>query len=168
MKILHALDRALTATVTAVLVLIFGVMLGLAALQVILRTGFQTGLLWGDVAARHLVIWVGFLGAFLATRENKHFHIDVLTRFLSPGIRLWFNAFSDLFAAAICYLLMSASITFLNVGMDADSTSFLHIPQRTVALIVPVGFGLIMVQFLIRMIESIVEAAGGPPKEGAA
>ena len=168
MKILHAIDRALTATVTAVLVLIFGVMLGLAALQVILRGVFQSCLLWGDVAARHLVIWVGFLGAFLATRENKHFHIDVLTRFLSPQIRLWFNAFSDLFAAAICCLLMNASITFLNVGMDADTTSFLHIPQRTVAMIVPVGFGLIMVQFLIRMIESIVQAAGGPPEEGPA
>lgn len=168
MKILHAFDRALTTIVTAVLVLIFGVMLGLAALQVILRGGFQAGLLWGDVAARHLVIWVGFLGAFLATRENKHFHIDVLTRFLPAKIKLWFNAFSDLFAAVICYLLLNASLTFLNVGMDPEATSFLHIPQQTVAAIVPAGFGLIMIQFLIRMVESIVEALGGPREEGAA
>jgi len=161
MKNLRTFDRALTSVVMACLVVAFAVMLGLAAVQVFLRGAFHTGLLWGDVAARHLVIWVGFFGAYLATQENKHFHIDILTRFLSQRLRLWFAAFSDLFAAVICYLLMQASLTYLNVGLDSDSTAFLDIPQRTVAMIVPVGFGLIMVQFLLRMVESIVQAVRG-------
>lgn len=165
MKLLHAFDRALTATVTALLVLILAAMLGLAATQVFLRDFFHTGILWGDVAARHLVIWVGFFGAYLATHENRHFHIDVLTRFLSVRLRLWFAAFSDLFAAAICYLLMDASITFLSVGIDADAVTFLNLSQRTLALIVPVGFGLIMVQFLLRTVASVAGAVRGVPRE---
>jgi TRAP-type C4-dicarboxylate transport system permease small subunit len=166
MKTLRTFDRALTSVVMVFLVSTFAIMLGLAAVQVFLRGVFHTGLLWGDVAARHLVIWVGFFGAYLATRENKHFHIDVLTRFLSERIRLWFAAFSDLFAAVICILLLQASVTYLTVGLDAESTLFLGIPQRTVAMIVPAGFGLITVQFLLRMVESIVQALRGPAAEG--
>lgn len=166
MKILRTFDRALTSVVMAFLVVAFATMLGLAVVQVFLRGAFHTGLLWGDVAARHLVIWVGFFGAYLATRENKHFHIDILTRFLSERLRLWFAAFSDLFAALICFLLMQASVTYLTVGLDAESTLFLGISQRTVAMIVPIGFGLMMVQFLLRMVESIVQAVRGPAPEG--
>lgn len=98
MKITRLIDRVLTAVVTVVLICAFSIMLGLAVLQVFLRDTFHTSIGWGDVAARQLVIWVGFLGAYLATRSNKHFHIDVLTRFLGPRVRLWFDAFSDLFA----------------------------------------------------------------------
>lgn len=158
MKLLRAFDRGLTAVVGGLLVLSFTVMLALAALQVILRFFFQTGILWGDVAARSLVIWVGFFGAYIATRENKHFRIDVLTRFLGARLRLWLSAFSDLFGAVVCYFLLQASRTFVLVGIDPESKAFLGIPQAVVAVIVPVGFGLILVQFLLRMADSIVAA----------
>jgi TRAP-type C4-dicarboxylate transport system permease small subunit len=52
--------------------------------------------------------------------------------------------------------------------MDADSMLLLQVPQRAAAMIVPLGFGLIMVQFIIRMIENIVRAVRGPDAEGTA
>ncbi len=160
MKVLRAFDRGLMAVVGGLLVLSFTVMLVLAALQVILRFFFQTGILWGDVAARSLVLWVGFFGAYIATRENKHFRIDVLTRFLAPRLRLWLSAFSDLFGAAVCYFLLQASRTFVLVGIDPESKAFLGIPQAVIAIIVPAGFALILLQFLLRMVESIAAALG--------
>ena len=49
-------------------------------------------ILWGDMAARHLVIWVGFFGAYLATPWRRGISTSsVLTRFLGPRVRLWFN-----------------------------------------------------------------------------
>ena len=168
MKHLRTFDRGLTAVVTALLVTAFTLMLGLAALQVFLRFFFHTGLLWGDVAARNLVIWVGFFGAYLATRENKQFRIDVLTRLFPARLRFWLAALTDLFAAVVCTILVRASMTFVNVGIDPDSTAFLHIPQAAVAMIVPMGFALIVVQFIIRMVESIVNALRGTQGEDAA
>lgn len=165
MTFLRAVDRGLSLVVTTCLVMAFSVMLGLAVFQLVLRGIFHGGLLWGDVAARHLVLWVGFFGAYLATQENKHFRIDVLTRFLNPRVRLWFAAFSDLFAAVICYFLFQASLTFVHVGMDPDAMLFLQVPQQAVAYIVPIGFALIMVQFLIRMAFSISTALKGDPVE---
>ncbi len=165
MTILRVFDRALTAVVSGLLVLAFSLMLGLAALQVFLRFFLHTGLLWGDIAARNLVIWVGFFGAYLATRENKQFRIDVLTRLIPPRLRLWLAALTDLFAAAVSYFLLRASITFVEVGIDPDSVAFLKIPQTVIAMIVPVGFGLIVIQFVLRLIESIVGALGKPAPE---
>jgi TRAP-type C4-dicarboxylate transport system permease small subunit len=115
-----------------------------------------------------MVLWVGFFGAYMATCEDKHFHIDILTRFLHPKLKAWFAAFSDLFAIVICYFMLQASLTFVSVGMDADSMLFLQVPQRAVAIIVPLGFGLILIQFLLRMIENIVRAVRGPEAEGPA
>jgi len=168
MNVLRSFDRFLTKAVTWLLMFFFVMMLGIAALQVLLRLFLHTGIPWGDIAARHMVLWVGFFGAYMATREDKHFHIDILTRFLHPKLKAWFAAFSDLFAIVICYFMLQASLTFVSVGMDADSMLFLQVPQRAVAIIVPLGFGLILIQFLLRMIENIVRAVRGPEAEGPA
>ena len=168
MKSLHRIDRALTSSVDALLVIAFSVMLALAALQVLLRFFFHTGIVWGDVAARHLVIYVGFFGAYLATRERKHFRIDALTRSLPRAVRLWSDAFIDLFCAGVCAFLLRASVTFVSVGIDPASVLFLGIPEKYVAAIVPAGFGLILVQFLLRMAESIAQAFQKTPDGGGA
>ncbi len=163
MKVVRLIDRLLTAVVTAVLICSFSIMLGLAFLQVFLRDTFHTGIPWGDIAARQLVIWVGFFGAYLATRSNRHFRIDVLTRFLGPRLRLWFNALSDIFAAFVCFFLVIASRTFVTVGLDPGATLFLGIPQTAAAAIVPAGFGLITAQFLLRTIDALGAAIRGVP-----
>ena len=168
MILLGKIERALAAAVTALLVTAFALMLGLAALQVFLRFFLHTGILWGDVAARHLVIWVGFFGAFLAARDNRHFRIDVLTRFAPWRVRQWLAAFTDLFAALISYFLLRASVTFVELGIDPDAIAFLHIPQTVLAAIVPIGFGLLAVEFLIRTANSAAAAIRNVPPEGDA
>ena len=166
MKVIRLIDRVLTTAVTVVLIFSFSIMLGLAFLQVILRDTLHTGIPWGDVAARQLVIWVGFFGAYLATRAGRHFRIDVLTRFLGERPRLWFNAFSDAFAALICFFLLLASRTFVAVGLDPGAALFLGIPQTAAASIVPAGFGLLTVQFLLRAIDTLAAAIRGTqPRE---
>ena len=49
-----------------------GVMILLAFLQIVLRNVFSSGISWGDPLVRYLVLWVGFIGASLATKESKH------------------------------------------------------------------------------------------------
>ena len=165
MKLLQTLDRHLTSLISTLLVLAFSIMLGLAALQVFLRFFFHAGLLWGDVAARNLVIWVGFFGAYLATRENKHFRIDVLTRLLPSRLRFILTGLTDLFAAVVCYFLFQASANFVSIGIDPEAIAFYKIPQRAIAMIVPVGFSLMIVQFLLRTLESAVNAMHDAPVE---
>lgn len=153
MKFFHTIDSVISKGVNASMVGLFIVMMGLAVIQVFLRSFFHTSILWGDVAARHLVIWVGFLGAAMATRENKHFHIDVLTRFINPKLMRWFQSFANLFAAVVCYYLANASMTFIE--LEGENTVFLDIPSIAVAIIIPISFYVLMAQFAIRTVTSM-------------
>ena len=168
MKLLRSLNRAITAVVEGFLAVGFVAMLGLAALQVFLRFFFHTGIVWGDVAARYLVIWVGFFGAYLATREGKHFHVDALVRLFPFRIRFWCRAVTDLFAAFVCGFLLRASITFVQVGIDPGSILFLGIPEWIPATIVPVGFGLLTLEFFTHAAVSLASLFQGKSNKGAA
>ncbi len=154
MKVLQTIEKFLSSIVNGSMVLLFTVMLTLAVVQVFLRYFFNGSLLWGDVAARHLVIWVGFLGAAMATRENKHFQIEILNRFIKPGMQRWLQSFSNLFASGVCYFLAQASTTF--VLSDTESKTFLEIPATYVEIIIPVSFYIMMVQFALRTIGNIM------------
>jgi TRAP-type C4-dicarboxylate transport system permease small subunit len=165
MKIIGVIDRGLTTLVTVLLVGSFSLMLGLAVAQVLLREIIHATISWGDLAARHLVIWVGFFGAFLAGRGERHFHIGFLARFLGPRWRSWLNVVADLFAALVCAFLVAAGWTFVTVGLDPGAILFLGIRQTGAAMIVPVGFGLMTLQFIIRTIQNAAKAIRGEPEE---
>jgi TRAP-type transport system small permease protein len=64
------------ACLTGMVVLVFG--------NVVLRYGFNSGIVVSEEAARWLLVWLTFLGAIVALREHKHLGIDTLVRKLSP------------------------------------------------------------------------------------
>ena len=165
MKIVRLIDRGLSALVTVLLVCSFTLMLALAASQVVLRQVLHANLPWGDLAARHLVVWVGFFGAALASRRGQHFHIGFIARLLGPRSEPWFHAAADFLAVGVCVLLVGASWTFVTVGLDPKATLFLGIRQTTAALIVPGGFCLMAVQFVLHAIQSLGKALRGEPEE---
>jgi TRAP-type C4-dicarboxylate transport system permease small subunit len=84
---LGGLFRILGHCEVAMLALLLGTLIGLGCLQIILRNLFQSGLLWADPLMRHIVLWLGCLGAALATTRVRHINIDVFTRLLPPAFR---------------------------------------------------------------------------------
>jgi TRAP-type C4-dicarboxylate transport system permease small subunit len=165
MRIVRLIDRGLSSLVTVLLVCSFTLMLALAASQVILRQVLHTTLPWGDLAARHLVVWVGFFGAALASRRGQHFRIGFIARLFGSKSVPWFHAVTDIVAVGVCAVLVAASWTFVTVGLDPKATLFLGIRQSTAALIVPGGFCLMAVQFALRAIQSLGKAFRGEPEE---
>jgi C4-dicarboxylate transporter DctQ subunit len=81
MKILNKIIDKLSRLESSLIIILLGVMVILAFLQVILRNLFSFGFLWADPLLRYMVMWVGFLGAVIATREEKHFGVDFVTRY---------------------------------------------------------------------------------------
>lgn len=165
MKLLRALNRLLTRFESVLLVGFLGVLLVLAFTQVVLRNVFNSGLLWGDPMVRHLVVWVGFLGAAVATSKEGHISIDALTKFLPARVKAGTHVVTNLFAAVVCWYLAQASYEFLKSEAAAGSTFVLDIPTWIGGLIIPVGYLLIAFHFLVRVLESLLVAAGksAPP-----
>jgi TRAP-type C4-dicarboxylate transport system permease small subunit len=166
MSFLRTLDRWLTKVESVLLVVFLSVMLTLAFTQVVLRNVFNSGLLWGDTLVRHLVLWVGFLGAAVATSGEGHISIDALTKFLPVRVKAGAHVLTSLFAAAVCWYLAEGSYHFLKSEAAAGSTFALGIPVWVGALIVPVGYLLLSFHFLVRCVESLLVAAGrtAPPR----
>ncbi len=152
MSVLRKFDSLLNKFEGALLVLLLAAMVVMAFLQVVLRNGFNSTILWVDILLRHLVLWTGFLGAALATSSERHINIDAFTRFLSPRARSVINTITNLFAVVVCWLLLQASVTYVKNEMIAGSTIYADLPTWYSALIIPIGFGLLILHFSVRAI----------------
>ena len=160
MKILLALERIIVRIETAFLVVFLSTMVVLSFGQVLLRNMFDTGLLWGDTLVRHLVLWVGFTGAAIATSEERHISIDVFSKFLSPRIRDIARIVTNVFALSVCYILAEAAYKFFLEEKNAGGTLVLDIPAWVGLIVIPPGYLLMGFHFGVKLVKSIVGASG--------
>ena len=136
-------------------------MIALAFGQIILRNLFGTGFVWIDPLLRILVLWVGLLGALVATREGKHISVDVLTRILSPRIRLMSGSITVGFAALVSGIIAWHSTLFVIDEMHQQTMAFASIPAWLPELIIPVAFTIMAIRFAIRAMTSLLHLARG-------
>ncbi len=160
MQILEMINHWIEKAETALLVAVLSVMVVLAFMQVVLRNVFDQGILWGDVFLRHLVLWVGFLGASLATREEKHINIDLFARILKGRAKEISHLVTNLFAAVVCYFLADAGIAFVADEITYKTTIFNDIPAWYFQVIIPVGFALMAFRFLVLALKNLMMAFG--------
>jgi len=153
MVILKKINDFIAAIEEWFLVIIILSMVLLAFLQVVLRNLSGQGILWGDPLLRHLVLWVGFIGASLATRSEKHINMDVFGRLLAPRAKLIVQIVINLFAVAVTWVLTNASWNFVLEEKEFGDTLFAKIPVWYFQIIIPLGFLLMMLRFIIITIE---------------
>lgn len=132
-----------------ILVLLLAAMIGIAVTQIVLRNFFASGILWADPLLRMLVLWVGLVGAMVATRQDKHIAVDVLTRWLAPGARHATRVVVELFTSLVAALLAYHGARFMLMDLDAGTTAFGNVPTWVTELIIPVAFAVIAVRYLI-------------------
>ncbi len=158
MTVLRFIDRILYKIEFGFLVLFLGSMVLLAFTQVFLRNFFGTSFVWADPIVRHLVLWAGFMGAALATSEERHISIDALTKFFSPRVKHLAQILTSLFAVVVCYYLGAASWTFLVAEKASGSEIALSIPTWIALLVIPVGYNLLLIHFLVKLIDHVAVA----------
>ena len=160
MKIINGINNLFSFIEKTIVVLFLSIMIVLAFAQVIMRNFFDTGLLWADPFLRHMVLWIGFLGASLATQQEKHINIDLVTRFFSPRNTNFVRIATNLFAAAVCFGLAKAGWTFLQSEIETGDILLTigqkEFPAWWFQVIIPFGFGLMSFRFLLRTIEHII------------
>jgi C4-dicarboxylate transporter DctQ subunit len=140
------------------IVAMLSVMILLAFLQIVLRNALSTGISWADPLVRYLVLWVGFIGASLATREDKHITIEVFARWFSGSSAFYLRMLSELISAVICGLLTYAGWKFVQNEARLGEAAFLNIPSWILQMIIPVTFGLMSLRFLIKSTAALAKA----------
>ncbi len=124
----------------ALLIGLFSAMLGMAVLQIVLRVAFSSGIVWGDVMVRVLVLWICLLGAMAATRQDRHINIDVLTRYLPNRFRSLVSAVVRAGTCLVCLLMAWEGLNLVRLDFHYRTIAFASVPSWVCELIVPVGF----------------------------
>ena len=153
MGLLRTAERRLAAFEQGLLAGLLLVMVALSFSQVVLR-GFSAGLLWADTFLRHLVLWVGFLGAALAAADDKQFAMDAAFRLMSRPVKVAVHAGLHLLTAGVCALMARASWTFFLQERAAAPVLFsvggFHLPTWWFETILPAGFALLCLHYLLK------------------
>lgn len=139
-----------------VLVLLLTVMIGAATAQIVLRNVWDSGLIWGDPLTKVLVLWIGLVGAMVASRQNNHIHIDVLSRFLPARAKAASEALNSLFAAAVCGVLAYHAGRLVLLDKEAATVAFGTVPTWVCELIIPFGFGVIGLRYAVLALSDAV------------
>jgi TRAP-type C4-dicarboxylate transport system permease small subunit len=156
--------RTIALIEDGILVTLLTVMILVAGVQILLRNFLDIGLAWGDEALRILVLWVSLMGAVAASRENKHINIDVLLRFLSKPARAVSQVIVGLFTAFVCGVIAIYAGRFVYLDYEAGAKALGNFPVWIVELILPVGFAIISLRYVLFSFTQVKEFRVGEGK----
>ncbi|MBI2339943.1 MAG: TRAP transporter small permease [Deltaproteobacteria bacterium] len=157
---LFGLNKLLVKIETFFLGLTLIALLFFAFLQVVLRNFFDSGINWGDVFARHLVLWIAFFGATLSTREGRHISIDALAKILPDRAKPIVDLFIRFFCIVVCFLLAKAAYKFMLDEKMAATILFAKVPTWYFITIMPIGFTIITYAYFVQFIEVLWKFGG--------
>ena len=148
-------DEVIDRVEQTLITILLSLMIAIAFLQIVLRNIFATGITWADPLVRNLVLWVGFVGAAIATREGKHITIDLLPQWVPQQVKTIIGVIIQLFAAFICGLLTFAAVKFVRNESLMGSISFAGIPAWVPQLILPITFGIMALRFCLLALKDL-------------
>jgi TRAP-type C4-dicarboxylate transport system permease small subunit len=173
---LRKVDATVQKVEVAVCLGALGVMVVLAFVQVFLRflQGSALGafvpdpVAWFDAVARHMVIWVGVLGASLATAEGRHISIEAVPKFLSPRGRRVVEVLVGVASLLVTVLLLVLCWIYLEAQhiepwlrgegepLFVIRALDLHVPRWAFLAVVPVALALMGLRFGVRGLEALL------------
>ncbi len=142
----QAVDRLERALLAA---LVTG-MVGLAALQILLRNVWKTGLNWIDPFLGMALLWLTMLGALAAAGLGRHLAIDLAAALLPRRWSARLSRATSLFAAAVCVLLAWAAGRYVGFQREMEIATLLGAPVWKFDLVVPVVFWIMGFRFALR------------------
>ena len=126
-----ALGRVVNEFEETAIAVILGIMTLITFVNVVLRYGFNTGLIWGLEAVTFLFAWLVLFGVSYAVKVTAHLGVDAIINLVSPPAR----KVLALIASAVCIFY---SVLVLKGAWDYWA-NFANLPQTTGRWL-PTGF----------------------------
>jgi len=136
-------------------------MVTLGFLQILFRNLISVGIVWIDSLVRHLVLWIALLGASVATRENRHITIDIISGRVTPGNYFWVQGAVQLFSALVCLLLVYPAVRFVQNDYVAGKTLAFGIPLWLAQSIMPAMMMVMGGRFFLQGIKKLFSGNRG-------
>ncbi|MBQ26006.1 TRAP transporter small permease [Alcanivorax sp.] len=147
--LLRGVHRALHRIEDGLIVAVLLFMILLAVGQIVLRNFFGTSMVWIEPLLQNAVLWIGLLGAMIASRNDEHIRIDVASSLLPEKYHPFLTTFVDLFTAFICLLVAWYSVHFVIEEYEYASPAFASVPSWLLQAIIPVGFSVMALRYVV-------------------
>lgn len=112
---------------------------------------------WSLELTTYALVWCGFAGAAYTLKQGRHVRVDILLTYLPPRGVWWLELFCDAASLVFCAIVVYQGAAFVRVSYVTEvvSVSPLRVPMFIPHLAVPVGVGLLGLQFLVRILERL-------------
>lgn len=147
-KLLHFLKLRLLQFETFLLVFTFLVILLIAVTQILLRNVFDMGIIWADTFLRISVLWLGMMGALVASRNNNHISMNLGQKYLSKKNLRFVKMIIYFFTASVCFVVTWYGINLVLMEYEEAGLAFSHVPIWLTVSIIPIAFMIIGLRYL--------------------
>lgn len=154
-NLLTRLQRATALFEDALLITLLSAMILVAGTQIVLRNLFDSAILWADPLLRVAVLWVGMIGAMVATRSDKQISIDALSRFLPQHWKFRVRVITDLFTAAVSAVVAWSAFRLMLGDKEAGGMAISFVPVWVCESILPIAFAVIALRYLLFAVEHL-------------
>ena len=144
---LNRIERILVACNRWLLILLLLAMACIVFANVVLRYTTGDSIVWAEEVARHLMIWVTFLGAGLVLRFGGHVAIDNLHQAVSTRAARWLRTVVAVGIGVFCLVMTYFSVLYV-WATRFQTTAATDIPISFIYLAMPLGFLLMFVHLL--------------------
>lgn len=134
-------------------------MIGLVAINVLLRYLLSFGSVWSQELEWHLLAAVILLGMSYSLQRGENVRVDLFYANFSPRTKFFVDLVSGLLTLtiALVFIKLSAAYVGQSYAIDETSPDPGGIPMRwAVKALIPVGFGLLMLQTLGALIKLVL------------
>jgi tripartite ATP-independent transporter DctM subunit len=120
----------------------------LPVLEIVLRAARGEGVPGGSKYVQHLMVWLGFVGAVIATGTGKHLGLATTTFLKEAKWRTAAMVFTSMVSAVTCLVLTYASYQVVKANAESSDLLAGGIPVWWSEIIVPVSLALITIRFI--------------------
>lgn len=150
---MHKLNDLFFKLAEVMLVTMLSIMVVMVFGNVVLRYGFNSGIMSSEELSRYFFIWITFLGAIVAMRENAHLGLDTVIRLLPRAGKRFCFALSNGLMLMCCVLMFYG--TYKQHGINATTRSpILEIPMSWVygvGYVTSIAMGLMIAAKLMQL-----------------
>lgn len=132
----------------------------------VLISRIPTQYAWVNDLSKMLIMYVGFLGASMASRDRKHIVLNFGRRLWPSGAKRWVEACSLLIWLLFDLLLFALAAHLMELQIEAGSTlSILPVAEYNIVLPVVLSFALMAIRVTADLIRVVMGRSPEAPEE---
>lgn len=130
--------------------------------NIIARYVFLSPLFWAEAVITYILIWCVFLGAALATWDDRHIRVDLVSATAPEWFRRVLNILVLLFTLGLAGVVAAQSLTVTQMMVrTGQRTAVEGLPLTIPHSALLVGFSLMAIAAVVRLVELLRGAKDG-------